>query len=171
MFASTLATEPGPVNGSAAHSMNNALKFPALALAAAVSLAATACTPTVDQRGNLPHPELVAQIKPGKSTRDDVATILGSPSTTMNYGGESWHYISARTETTAFFRPETIERKVLSITFDQNGVVRDVATKGLEDGQEVETVDRVTPTAGKEMSIVEQLLGNVGRFSKDPAER
>lgn len=171
MFGSTLATEPVSVNGSAAHSMNNALKISALAVTVFLSLSATACTPAVDQRGNLPHPELVEQVKPGKTTREDVLSILGTPSTTMNYGGETWHYISARTETTAFFKPETLERKVLSITFDQNGVVRDVSTKGLEDGREVEQVDRVTPTAGKEMSILEQLLGNVGRFSKDPAEK
>lgn len=142
-----------------------------LALAASLALSGAACTPTVDQRGNLPHPELLAQVQPGKSTRDDVMAVLGTPSATMTYGGETWHYISARTETTAFFEPEVLERKVVSVVFDEKGVVRDVVTKGLEDGKDVSMVERTTPTAGKEMSILEQLLGNVGRFSKDPAEK
>lgn len=149
--------------------MNTALKPSALALAAFVALAG--CTPTIDQRGNLPNPEQLQMIKAGKSTRDDVLSALGTPSTTMTYGGETWHYISARTETKAFFAPEFTDRQVVSIVFDRNGVVRDVSAKGMADGQDVQSVERVTPTAGKEMSILEQLLGNVGRFSKDPSEK
>lgn len=145
--------------------------LPTLALAAALALAGAACTPTIDQRGNLPHPELLAQIQPGKSTRDDVMAVLGTPSATMTYGGETWHYISAKTETTAFFEPVTLERKVVSVVFDDQGVVRELIDKGLDDGKDVQTVDRVTPTAGKELSILEQLLGNVGRFAKDGAEK
>ncbi|HSV29475.1 MAG TPA: outer membrane protein assembly factor BamE [Candidatus Omnitrophota bacterium] len=151
--------------------MNSAFKPSLSALAVLLSLGAAACTPAVDQRGNLPHPDLVAQVQAGKSTRDDVLAVLGTPSTTMTYGGESWHYISARTETKAFFEPEFKERKVLSIVFDKNGVVREITSKGLEDGREVESVERVTPTAGKDLTILEQLIGNVGRFSKDPAEK
>lgn len=169
MFGSTLATEPASVNASASSRMKNIIKPAPLALVALLALGAAACSPTIDQRGNLPHPEIVAQVQPGKSTRDDVLGLLGTPSTTMTYGGETWHYISAKTETTAFFEPTVLERTVISVVFDDAGVVRDISTKGLEDGKRIETVDRVTPTAGKELSILEQLLGNVGRFSKDPA--
>lgn len=125
----------------------------------------------VDQRGNLPHPDLLAQIQPGKSTRDDVLAVLGTPSNAMTYGGESWHYISERTETSAFFEPKVTERKVVTVVFDGQGVVRDVVNRGLEDGKAVQTVERATPTAGKEMSILEQLIGNVGRFSKMSSEK
>lgn len=147
------------------------ITLPSLALAAALALTGAACTPTIDQRGNLPEADLLAQIQPGKSTRDDVMAVLGTPSATMTYGGETWHYISAKTETTAFFEPVVLERKVVSVVFDDQGVVRDVVNKGMEDGKDVQSVDRITPTAGKEMSILEQLLGNVGRFSKDAAEK
>ncbi|MGE5515844.1 MAG: outer membrane protein assembly factor BamE [Bacteroidota bacterium] len=138
-----------------------------LAFAIALSLFAGACTPTVDLRGNLPSPESLAQIQPGKTTRDEVQTLLGTPSTTATFGGESWQYISARTETTAFFKPEVKERKVVSISFDRSGLVKDVLQRGLEDGVDVKAVERETPTAGKELSILEQLVGNVGKFSKD----
>ncbi|HTH16245.1 MAG TPA: outer membrane protein assembly factor BamE [Magnetospirillum sp.] len=141
--------------------------LPAFALAA--TLLAGACTPSVDLRGNLPTPENLAQIKAGKTTRDEVQTLLGSPSATATYGEESWQYISARTETTAFFKPELKDRKVVSISFDKSGVVKDVVLRGMDDGITVQTVDRETPTAGKELSILEQLVGNIGKFSKDPA--
>ena len=32
------------------------------------------------------------------------------------------------------------------------------------DGQEIKVVKRKTPTRGKELTVIEQLLGNVGRF-------
>jgi Small protein A (tmRNA-binding) len=140
-----------------------------IAIALALTALSAACTPTVDLRGNLPQPEDLAKIEAGKTTRDEVQILLGTPSTIASYGGESWQYISARTESVAFFKPELKERKVISITFDGNGVVKDMATLGMEDGLALSPVSRETPTAGKELSILEQFVGNVGKFSKDPA--
>jgi len=34
------------------------------------------------------------------------------------------------------------------------------------DKKEVDLVARVTPTAGNELSIIQQLFGNVGRFAQ-----
>jgi len=44
-------------------------------------------------------------------------------------------------------------------------VVDDIITYTENDKKEVELVSRVTPTAGNELSIIQQLFGNVGRFS------
>ena len=85
----------------------------------------------------------------------------------MNYGEETWLYVSAKTETVSFFKPEEKERTVISVNFDKTGKVKDVVKRSLADGKEIDTVSRETPSAGKEMSLLEQLLGNVGRFSKD----
>jgi outer membrane protein assembly factor BamE (lipoprotein component of BamABCDE complex) len=126
----------------------------------------SACTPTIDNRGNLPHPDDLAKIVAGTTTRDEVQVLLGTPSSSMNYGDESWQYISSVSETTAFFKPEVKDRKVVSINFDMQGIVKNVTYKGLNDGQEIVLVDRETPTAGKELGILEQLMGNVGRCSK-----
>lgn len=147
--------------------MNILIRPTPLALVLALTLSAGACTPSVDLRGNLPTPENLAQIKPGKTTRDEVQQLLGTPSSTATFGGESWQYISARTETTAFFKPELKDRKAVSITFDRSGVVKEVVERGMEDGVAVKAVERETPTAGKELSILEQLVGNIGKFSKD----
>lgn len=168
MLAHTLASEPASVNASASTWMNILIRPTPLAFAIALTLFAGACTPTVDLRGNLPTPDSLAQIKPGKTTRDEVQVLLGTPSATSTFGEESWQYISARTETTAFFKPETTDRRAVSILFDRSGVVKDVIQRGLEDGIAVKSVDRETPTAGKELSILEQLVGNIGKFSKDP---
>lgn len=154
--------------------MNKLIRSSHMAFARALVLGAfalgtVACTPSVDVRGNLPSPEVLSQITVGKTTREEVQTLLGTPSATATFGDESWQYISSRTETVAFFKPELKDRKAISISFDRNGVVKDMVTRGMADGLAIQTVDRETATAGKEMSILEQLVGNVGKFSKDPS--
>ena len=133
---------------------------------AAVALAVVACSPRIDSRGNLPDPDKLAEIKPGKHSRNDVAEILGSPSSIAVFDQETWYYISKRTETVAFFEAEVAERQVVIVHFDKKGVVTGVETLGLERSHAVEPVERETPTAGAEMTIMQQLLGNMGRFNK-----
>jgi outer membrane protein assembly factor BamE (lipoprotein component of BamABCDE complex) len=135
-------------------------------LAATLVTVAAACTPIVEVRGNLPPPEQLAQVKIGSSTREDVQALLGTPSNITPFGEETWHYISAITEREAFFEPVMKERKVITVVFDRAGTVRAIDNRGLEDGKDVVPAGRETPTAGKEMTILQQLMGNVGRFTK-----
>jgi outer membrane protein assembly factor BamE (lipoprotein component of BamABCDE complex) len=58
-----------------------------------------------------------------------------------------------------------LERRVVVVQFDDGGVVRDLKTLDRSQGRDVEIVDRATPTHGREMSFLEQMIGNVGRFS------
>jgi len=137
--------------------------------AVAVALTAGACTPIVELRGNLPPPEQLAQVVVGKSSRDDVQSLLGTPSNVSPFDEDAWYYVSTVTERVSFFEPDVKERKVIAVLFDRSGTVRALETKGLADGHDVVPVGRETPTAGQEMTILKQLLGNMGRFSK-PAQ-
>lgn len=147
----------------------NSRSFRAVLGAGLMAAPLLACSPVVDARGNLPTPERLAQVKPGVIKRDDVLALLGTPSTIAAFDEDTWYYISARTEAVAFFEPETVERTVVAIAFDKDGVVEKVQTYGLGDGRDVDLVGRETPTAGKDMTIIQQLLGNVGRFSSESA--
>ncbi len=133
--------------------------------AACIALALVACTPRVDTRGHVATPGTVEKLEVGKQTRDDVVQLLGSPSTTATFDDETWYYISQRTETVAFYAPETVEQKVLALKFDKSGVLKDLQTYTLKDGKAVAMVGRQTPTAGKELTLIEQVFGNVGKFS------
>ena len=146
--------------------------LPYRTLVAATLLAASAaCTPIVEVRGNQPPPEQLALVKIGTSTREDVQALLGTPSNITPFGEESWHYISAITEREAFFEPVFKERKVTTVVFDRAGTVRAIDNRGMEDGKDVIPVGRETPTAGKEMNVLQQLMGNVGRFSKQAGDK
>ena len=55
-------------------------------------------------------------------------------------------------------------RNVVAVTFDKDTeVVKTVDTMSLKDGKVVAFNGRETPTRGRELTILEQLLGNVGR--------
>ena len=167
--AHTLAVVAVSVNAPASLRMKNPIPMRFALLAVAVAFAAPACTPIIELRGNLPPPEQIEQVKVGKTTRDEVQGLLGTPSNVPPFGDETWNYISTLTEYEAFFEPVVLERKVITIVFDREGVVRALDTRGLQDGKDITPVDRETPTPGKEMTILGQMLGNVGKFTKPEA--
>lgn len=136
-----------------------------VALAAAAILAG--CSGRLDVRGNLPDPENVLAVHPGESTREQVAQALGSPSVVGTFDDQTWYYVSKRTETFAFFEPEVIDQEVLVVKFDNTGVVADMKLYGMEDGRLVDPVERTTPNLGQELTFIQQLLGNLGRFNTD----
>lgn len=125
----------------------------------------SACESTIDVHGNAPPPERLEMVKIGHFTRDDVAGLLGTPSSTEPFGDDSWYYISSRFETWAFFAPKEIEREIVAIDFDRRGYVSDIRKLSLDAGKQVFMVARETPTEGHDLGLLEQLLGNVGRFN------
>jgi outer membrane protein assembly factor BamE (lipoprotein component of BamABCDE complex) len=128
--------------------------------------ALVSCAPAVEQRGNLPSPNKLAEIHAGSTTKDEVKKILGTPSSVSVFNNDkSWYYISRRTAQTAFFDPNVLDQQVYIVNFDDQGVVKAVDHKVLEDGKEITPVARATPAPGRELSFLEQLIGNLGKFN------
>ncbi|MFQ5766129.1 MAG: outer membrane protein assembly factor BamE [Rhodospirillales bacterium] len=138
---------------------------------ALVAMGTAACASRVDTRGNLLDPDRVVEIKPGEQSREEVAEILGSPSSITPFGSDTWYYIAKRTETFAFFAPEVTERHIVVVKFAEDGKVADIGTLGLEEGRTIHPVARTTPTHGIKMTVLEQLIGNLGRFRKKNEQR
>ena len=130
------------------------------ALAAAVL---AGCEPIVHQQGHVSDPEALVEIKPGVQTREDVARLLGTPSSVGTFDDKHWYYISRRTETTAFYEPDLVDQNVTVIAFDENGVVAEVTSLALAEARAIEPVDEESPTHGRTLGLLEQLFGNIGR--------
>ena len=129
------------------------------------ALILSACSPTIDARGNLPDPDSVLQVQPGVDDRSQVAKLLGSPSAVADFNDKTWYYISKKTSRIAFWEPDVIDQEVLMVKFDDTGLVSDMKVYGLEDAHSITPDPNITPTYGRELTILQQLLGNLGRFS------
>lgn len=135
-----------------------------LALAGALM----ACQSRIDSRGYVPTPEDMERVKAGLQGREEVREILGTPSSASNFTDDRWYYISKKTSSTAFFEPKVLEQNVVVVEFDETGIVKDLQRYALEDGLLIDPVTRKTPAPGREMSFLEQLIGNFGRFNSTP---
>ena len=140
-----------------------------LSLLASVTL--LGCVPQVSNHGYRFDEAALAQIEPGRTSRDEVQQLLGSPSSLTTFDGAVWYYVSQRTERMSFYQEDVVNQDVVSITFDDVGTVTSVDRHGLEEAHEVSFVDRETPTSGSEMNAFEQFIGNIGRFNPTGEEK
>ena len=126
-----------------------------------LALTLSACEPTVANRGNILDADKVAEIKVGSSTREEVATKLGSPTQISTFDDKVWYYIGRRTEQVAFLDPAVVQQKAVEVRFDEAGVVTSVNNLDLAEAQDVDPVDRTTPTYGHDDTLIKQLIGNL----------
>ncbi len=145
--------------------MNMRFAIPARWFVAAFGLALVSCVATIGSQGFIPDEELISQLKTGLDTRITVSRVLGSPSSVSTFDDITWYYISKRTEQTAFFDEKVLDQQVLGIAFDDAGTISDIRRYAMSDGRIIDPVTRVTPTLGRELGVVEQLFGNLGRFN------
>ena len=125
-------------------------------------LALAGCMGETLTRGYVPTESAFQQVQAG-APREQVLLALGTPSTTADFGGEVFYYISQKTNRPiAFLNPHLIDQKVLAIYFDQNGQVQQIANYGLKDGKLFDFVSRTTPTGGKDFSFISQLFSASG---------
>jgi outer membrane protein assembly factor BamE (lipoprotein component of BamABCDE complex) len=124
-----------------------------------------ACAPTEAIRGNIVEDYRMTEIVPGVSSRTNVLQSLGSPTTVATFDDNVWYYIGQKTEKRGIFDPKVVDKKVVVVAFNQEGVV-DTIEEIQADQIDVPHVRRKTPTSGNEITVIEQLVGNVGRFNR-----
>ena len=146
--------------------------FAALAiglLAPAVMVAG--CTPITTYSGFQAVDATPSDVKVGEDTKSTVMSKLGSPSATSTFDPNTWFYVSETSDRVAFYKPRTTKRDVTEVVFSQDDErVTGVKAYSLRDGKVVAYNDRETPTRGRELTILEQLLGNAGRGGMLPRD-
>jgi outer membrane protein assembly factor BamE (lipoprotein component of BamABCDE complex) len=153
------------------HKIGSAGRRPGVWSGLLAGLALLGCVPQVSNHGYRFDEASLEQIDPGRTTRDQVQQLLGSPSALTTFDGSVWYYVSQRTERMSFYQEDVVNQDVVSITFDDVGTVTSVDRHGLERAHEVSIVDRETPTAGSELTAFEQFVGNIGRFNPTGDEK
>ena len=146
----------------------NKKRIPLLSVLAVLPVMLTACAPMTATRGNLLEESRTEQIKEGVSTRDDVFKALGSPTTVSPFNNNVWYYMGQKTEKRGIFDPDVVEEKIVVVKFDDNQIVQSI--EEMNDARIDVPIDaHKTPTYGNDVTVIQQLLGNLGKFNpKDP---
>lgn len=138
------------------------------ALPLLLALLLTACSVVESPRqlrGNRVDSDQLKELVPGTSTRADATSLLGSPTAKATFDDNTWIYIGETTRTRVARTPGILQQDVVVLSFDAGGVLRGVKKLNQDDGMDVAVVSRATPSPGSEASFMQQLLGNVGKFS------
>jgi outer membrane protein assembly factor BamE (lipoprotein component of BamABCDE complex) len=144
-----------------------ASRITSFALALALAAAAPACAPVVNNRGYIFDDRLIETLQKGLSSVDTVRTTFGSPTTRTTLNGQSFYYVYSRFVTESYRAPEEVERKVLAIHFNKSNRLDDYALYSLKDGIIIPIIARTTQTQGRELTVLEQLFGNLGRLGDE----
>ncbi|MCI4645286.1 MAG: outer membrane protein assembly factor BamE [Hyphomonadaceae bacterium] len=106
-----------------------------------------------------------SEMEPGIDTRATVLARLGSPSTRSIFDDNTWYYMTTAQESFAFYKPQTAERNITGIRFNEDDVVEELLTYDVEDGRVLNYASRETPTLGRQLTFLEQLLGSIGNVA------
>ena len=134
-------------------------------LSISIALMLASCSPIVDTRGHNDEDVDMKQVVVGQTKQGDVMALLGSPTSKSNFGDDTWYYVTQKQSHVGVFAPKVADQHIAAITFDKDQVVSDVREYKKEDGQQVELVRKTTPTEGHNLTFMEQMLGNLGRFN------
>ena len=129
----------------------------------AALMLAVACSPIVRNHGYVPEPEDLARIVIGQDTPDSVRQIVGPPTAGGVLDETGFYYVQSRFEQLGLFAPEEVTREVVAIRFGPGGTVSNIERFGLEAGRVVVLSRRVTDDNIADMTLIRQLLGNLGR--------
>jgi outer membrane protein assembly factor BamE (lipoprotein component of BamABCDE complex) len=138
-------------------------------LLSVVLLTVSSCSNDLENKGYVTKFSDFSKIKAGTSTKQDVISTLGSPTTTSLFGKETWFYLGKEQTKETFYEPETKNYDGYEIAFDESGIVSKISRKGKEDLKEFEIAEDYTKTTGNEITVLQQLFGNLGKFN--PAGR
>ncbi len=142
-----------------------------LALASTATLAAAACTPVTSFQGFQAIDARPQDVQVGVDTRDSVKAKLGTPSVVSTFDPDVWYYVSQVAESQSFYRQKLVRRDVVAISFNKGGeTVAKVDDLTLKDGRVIAFDGHSTPTRGRELTVLEQLIGSIGNGQLNNAQ-
>ncbi len=110
-------------------------------------------------------PEELNQLVAGKTTQSEATSILGSPTAKGTFDQNDWYYIGETTKPAIAGTESVLAQDVVVLAFNNQGVLQNVSHLTQKNAMNVPIVSRTTPSPGTEAGFLQQLLGNIGRFS------
>lgn len=128
------------------------------------------CTPISYSQGYQVLDERPGDAKVGE-TMAAVRAKYGSPTVISTFEPNIWFYMHQVNDHFGFYRPRIRTREIVAINFDKRTEqVASVNQYTEKDGRVIGISTRETPTRGRELGILEQILGTVGAPQLPPQD-
>lgn len=127
-----------------------------------VALLTAGCAERVTTHGQVIKTRNVQQIVEGQHRKEDVQYLLGSPSAIGTFNTNTWYYLSEKKTSTSFKKDVVDERRIITITFSDKGLVETVKDETTTDIRDISLNERTTPTYGQSLGILDQMVENIG---------
>ena len=101
------------------------------------------------------------ELQVGKTTRNEIVQLLGSPSTTSNFDDEqSWIYISSEFKKFVFLDGSNTDQKILILSFNQN-TLKNKELLSKNDINNIEYEETLTDSRGKKVNWIKEFFTNL----------
>jgi len=97
----------------------------------------------------------------GKTTKNEIVELLGSPSTTSNFDDEqSWIYISSEFKKFVFLDGSNTDQKILILSFNQN-TLKNKELLSKNDINNIKYEETLTDSRGKKVNWIKEFFTNL----------
>ncbi len=128
-----------------------------------------ACAPVVRNYGYTPSDEDLSVLELGVADKVEVRTAIGAPAAANSTYGDDWFYVANDFVQEGISAPRETDRRVVVVSFDDEGKLSNVARYGLQDGRAVALSRRVTETNLGRLNLIQQMLRSLGRIDPTSA--
>lgn len=135
--------------------------------------AGAGCIKQVEHRWRAEPLQDLQSIVPGRTTKDEVQALFGSPTvhSVVYDRAQHWFYVSSTTEHVAFLAPKVLEQQVVALAFNDHDVVQHMKVYTQNDIRVVEMAKEHLETPDDQISLFDQVVGNIGRFTAPASAR
>nr|WP_294047755.1 outer membrane protein assembly factor BamE [Sphingomonas sp.] len=133
-----------------------------VAMAAALTLVASACVPLRSHQGYIIDADLVNSVQPGVDNRSSVQQTLGTPTFASQFNKGEWYYLARDSRNLAYRNPKPASQITLKIAFDDKDVVSSITRTTVDQVAQVTPYGKTTPTLGRKRGFFEDIFSNIG---------
>lgn len=125
---------------------------------------------SIDSRGQYIDDEHVRKLVNTSLTKDEVISLIGSPTMTPDYSSSTWYYVNMNIARKTWTMPKVKSERLVKITFAGNRVS---TVEVLDDSysKEVRVAKDYTVSKGTELNSLQRFVKNFGRFNKSSKKK
>jgi len=144
------------------------MKYLSAKIAVLAILILSSCSPITATSGNIISNAKFDEVKPYISNRAEILKYWGPPTVQSSFDSNTWYYMGETTEQRGVFAPKVVKRRIIRVKFhpSDNNTIIEIKDLNVNNAKDIKLVKRETPTAGKKFTVIQQFIGNLGKYNK-----